>query len=143
MTNISKKKRVYLCLGDSEVIEDSFGPLVAYFLKHIWKEEKYVLGGDNFSVNRKNIDVVLDYFEENRDKYDVLVLDSMISDRKIGTLIFKNSILSIASSKKIMHKGFYLSAINQAEKLKINREKIILSSYIASFALYGRFDDYF
>jgi putative sporulation protein YyaC len=98
---------VFLCVGTDRVTGDSFGPLVGYKLKSLFKDTKKVkvFGSLETIVSASNVARVVKEIEE--DSF-IIAIDSAISNtKKVGSIVVRDSsiILGKGLGKQILKIG--------------------------------------
>ena len=96
--NNEDKELLFLCVGTSKIIGDSFGPMVGTKLKNLSRNIN-VLGNMNEPMCRTNINKKLDEIKKcKREKY-IVAIDSAISEIKenIGQIFISNNSMILGS----------------------------------------------
>ncbi len=93
-------KLIFLCIGTDQIIGDSFGPLVGYKLKKLFKDEENieVVGDLNHIINSKNIKSILKAIYNKYEDPFLIAIDAAVSNKtEIGKIIVSNSKMNVAS----------------------------------------------
>lgn len=101
---------IFLCVGTDRVIGDSFGPLVGYRLKELYKEERrvHVFGDLEVPVSISNIEKIIERINQRYEKPFIIVIDSAVSTRvNIGKIVVGRKRMNLGSSldKKVIKVG--------------------------------------
>ncbi len=99
--NLEISKLIFLCIGTDRVIGDSFGPLVGYKLKYLFKNEKNVevLGSLDNIICRHNILNIISGIKNVYDEPFLIAIDAAISNKiNIGKIIVSKSSMKVGSS---------------------------------------------
>ena len=107
--NLEISKLIFLCIGTDRVTGDSFGPLVGYKLKYLFKNEKNVeiIGSLDDIICRHNIVNIINNIENMYDEPFLIAIDAAISNKTdIGRIVvskdkaaFQNVIKDIIDGK--------------------------------------------
>ena len=95
------KSIVFLCLGTTTIIGDSFGPIVGTLLKKTFKRSNTIkiIGDLNNAMTYNKIEEALDFIREEYSTSLIIVLDSALSDKHdIGKIFVQNRGLKYAES---------------------------------------------
>lgn len=101
--NAINKNIIFLCIGTTKIIGDSFGPLVGSILKYELKDYKEikVVGDLKNTITYNNIEEYMNDIKEKCNNSVIVVLDSALSDRKnIGKIFIQDRGLKYAESLK-------------------------------------------
>ena len=95
----------FLCVGTDRVIGDSFGPLVGYKLKNLFKDEENikVIGTLSNIICTHNILKTINEINNTYPESFLIEIDAALSNRNnIGEIVISNNSLSVRScfSKK-------------------------------------------
>ena len=98
-------KLIFLCIGTDRVIGDSFGPLVGYKLKNLFKDEENikVIGTLSNIICTHNILKTINEINNTYPESFLIAIDAALSNRNnIGEIVISNNSLSVRScfSKK-------------------------------------------
>lgn len=99
--NLEISKLIFLCIGTDRIIGDSFGPLVGYKLKKIYKNEEKIeiLGGLGNIVNMKNILAILENIKNTYELPFIIAIDSALSNKiNIGKIVISKESMNIGKS---------------------------------------------
>ena len=78
---------VFLCLGTSKMLTDSFGPMVGSLLKSKYNIPTFVYGDLNKNVNAINLEDYLTMISHHHKNCHVVVIDSALgNENSIGTI---------------------------------------------------------
>lgn len=92
---------VFLCIGTDRITGDSFGPLVGYNLKELYKEELkvHIFGDLERPVSSNNIERIIRRIDERYSNPYVIAIDSAVSRRdNIGKIVVSERALNLGSS---------------------------------------------
>lgn len=103
-------KIIFFCIGTDRITGDSFGPIVGYKLRYLFKgvEEVEIYGNLDKNVCANNASIIINNI---RDKYKnpfIIAIDSAISSKEnIGKIVVDNNgmYLGSALNKKINYIG--------------------------------------
>lgn len=103
-------KIVILCIGTDKIIGDSFGPLIGYKLKYLFKDENKceVIGDLEEKVCALNIENIMANINDRYENPFIIAVDSAVSRKEIiGEIIVsdKSLILGKALNKKEKYIG--------------------------------------
>ena len=101
--NLSSGERniVFLCLGTTTIIGDSFGPIVGTLLKKNFEKSNTVkiIGDLKEAMTYSKIEENIDYIKEKYSNSLIVVLDAALSDKHdIGKIFIQNRGLRYAES---------------------------------------------
>jgi putative sporulation protein YyaC len=91
---------IFLCVGTDRVTGDSFGPLVGYKLKELYKEERrvHVFGDLETHVSVSNISEIMGKIKEEYEKPFIIAIDSAVSSHdNIGKVVVGKQGISLGS----------------------------------------------
>ncbi|MDO5555367.1 MAG: spore protease YyaC [Clostridia bacterium] len=91
---------IFLCIGTDRIIGDSFGPLVGYKLKYLFRKEKNikVIGHLENTVSSYNIIKVIDYINNKYKNYFLIAIDAALSNKtELGKIIVSKNALNVGS----------------------------------------------
>lgn len=74
---------VFLCVGNSKIWYDSFGPMIGSLLKHL-NINKFVYGNCGYNITAKNLDEYLNLIYKFHVNPFIIVVDSCFSSRSCG-----------------------------------------------------------
>lgn len=108
--DIEISKLIFLCIGTDRITGDSYGPLVGYKLKHLFKNEENikVIGDLNNIVTANNIEKIIYNINNTYETSFVIAIDAAISKKNnIGKIIVSEQKMNIGSglNKKDMYVG--------------------------------------
>lgn len=108
--DIEISKLIFLCIGTDRITGDSYGPLVGYKLKHLFKNEENikVIGDLNNIVTANNIERIIYNINNTYETSFVIAIDAAISKKNnIGKIIVSEQKMNIGSglNKKDMYVG--------------------------------------
>lgn len=92
---------VFLCIGTDKIIGDSFGPLVGYKLRYLFKEEKNIeiIGDLDKLVCANNVEQTIKYIKENYEDPFIIAIDAAISYKSdIGRVFVSDTGINLGSS---------------------------------------------
>ena len=103
-------KVVFFCVGTDRITGDSFGPIVGYKLKYLFKdiEEVEVYGHLDENICANNANRIINYIRSKYKKPFIIAIDSAISKKEnIGKIVVENNgmYLGKALNKKINYIG--------------------------------------
>ena len=80
---IETSQLIFLCIGTDKVMGDSFGPLVGYKLKYLYKNQENikVIGSLDNIICIHNISKIINYIENKYKKSFVIAIDAAISNK--------------------------------------------------------------
>ena len=93
-------KLIFLCIGTDRVIGDSFGPLVGYKLKYLFKDTENikVIGTLDNSICAHNILKIIDEINNTYPESFLIAIDAALSNRnRIGEIVVSNNSLKVRS----------------------------------------------
>ena len=93
-------KLIFLCIGTDRVIGDSFGPLVGYKLKYLFKGEENikVIGNLNNIICIHNISKIIEDINNTYPESFLIAIDAALSNKNnIGTIVVSNSSINVGS----------------------------------------------
>lgn len=94
-------KLIFLCIGTDRITGDSFGPLVGYKLRYLFREEKNVeiIGHLEDTVCTHNILKIIDNINYAYDFPFLIAIDAAMSNKNdIGKIIVSKNGINIGSS---------------------------------------------
>ena len=99
-------KLIFLCVGTDRVIGDSFGPLVGYKLKNLFKGEEgvQIVGGLDNIICTQNIEKIIDDIKNTYELPFIIAIDAALSN--------KTNIGKIVVSENSMNRGKSLNNSN-------------------------------
>ena len=108
--DIEISKLIFLCIGTDRITGDSFGPLVGYKLKHLFKDEKNieVIGDLDSIVTTSNIEKIIENINNTYETAFIVAIDAAISNKNdIGKIIVSEQKMNIGSglNKKSIYIG--------------------------------------
>ena len=103
-------KIIFFCIGTDRVTGDSFGPIVGYKLKYLFKdiEEVEIYGHLEENICANNANDIIKQIQSKYDRPFVIAIDSAISKKEnIGKIVVENNgmYLGKALNKKINYVG--------------------------------------
>lgn len=101
ITNIEISKLIFLCIGTDRVIGDSFGPLVGYKLKHLFRDEENikVIGSLDNIICMHNITKIVRNINSTYPEAFLIAIDAALSNNKnIGKIVVSKGSIKVASS---------------------------------------------
>ena len=110
ITGLEISKLIFLCIGTDKVIGDSFGPLVGYKLKYLFRNEENikVIGSlDNVICVHNIFNIISEINNKYKDSF-IIAIDAALSNRNsIGKIIVSKSRMDVGSSfnKKKIYVG--------------------------------------
>lgn len=119
-------KLVFLCIGTDRVIGDSFGPLVGYKLKYLFRNEENikVIGSlDNVICAYNILNIINNIKNTYKDSF-VVAIDAALSNRNsIGKIIVSKSRMNVGGS--FNRKSIYVGdvSIKGVVSKKLNNPK--------------------
>ena len=81
---VDKKQIIFVCIGTSEVIWDSIGPLVGSYLKEEFKYKNVIGDLNNNICSKKDL---INYYNKIKNKY-IVAIDTAISSNELAGRIF-------------------------------------------------------
>ena len=93
-------KLIFLCIGTDRVIGDSFGPLVGYKLKYLFKDEENikVLGTLNNIICAHNISGIIKDINATYPDSFLIAIDAALSNtNNIGRVLVSKNSINVAS----------------------------------------------
>lgn len=100
ITDLEISKLIFLCIGTDRVTGDSFGPLVGYKLKYLFREEENikVIGNLDNIVCAHNIVNIINDINNTYKEYFLIAIDAALSNKnKIGKIVVSNSGMNVGS----------------------------------------------
>lgn len=76
----NKEKIVFMCVGNSKVWYDSFGPIVGSLLTNTYKIKSYVYGNCEKNITRTNLLSYINFIKTKHFNKKIIVIDSAIND---------------------------------------------------------------
>ena len=103
-------KLIFLCIGTDRVIGDSFGPLVGYKLKYLFRNEENikVIGTLNDIICVHNISKVITDINNTYPDSFLIAIDAALSNKNsIGKIIISDKSINVGScfNRKNIHVG--------------------------------------
>ena len=103
-------KLIFLCIGTDRITGDSFGPLVGYKLKHLFKNEENieVIGNLENIVCVHNINKIIRDIKNTYETPFLIAIDSALSNKtEIGKIIVSKTGMNVGSglNKKNIYVG--------------------------------------
>ena len=111
--NLEISKLIFLCIGTDRVTGDSFGPLVGYKLKYLFKNEKRIeiIGSLDDIICRHNILNIINNIENMYDEPFLIAIDAAISNKTdIGRIVVSKDKMNVGSS--LNNKSIYVGNIS-------------------------------
>lgn len=93
-------KLIFLCIGTDRVIGDSFGPLVGYKLKYLFKDEQNikVIGTLNNIICTHNISKIIKDINNTYPESFLIAIDAALSNKNnIGKIVVSNNSINVGS----------------------------------------------
>ena len=93
-------KLIFLCIGTDRVIGDSFGPLVGYKLKYLFRNEENikVIGDLNNIICTHNISRIIKEINNRYPDSFLIAIDAALSNRNsIGKIIISDKSINVGS----------------------------------------------
>ncbi len=108
--NLEISKLIFLCIGTDRITGDSFGPLVGYKLKWLFKDEKNirVIGSLDNIISTQNISKIINDINNTYEKSFLIAIDAALSNKiNIGRIIVSRYSMSVGSgfNKKNIYIG--------------------------------------
>lgn len=108
--DLEVSKLIFLCIGTDRITGDSFGPLVGYKLKHLFREEKNikVVGDLDNIVTIHNVEKIIKDINTTYEIPFIIAIDAAISNKNnIGKIIVSGEKMNIGSglNKKSIYIG--------------------------------------
>ena len=101
ISDLEISKLVFLCIGTDRVIGDSFGPLVGYKLKNLFKDEKNikVIGTLDDTICAHNISKIISDINIAYSDSFIIAIDAALSNKNdIGKIVVSKDKLNVGSS---------------------------------------------
>lgn len=103
-------KIIFFCVGTDRVTGDSFGPIVGYKLRYLYKDikEVEVYGHLEENICANNANNIIEHIQEMYEKPFIIAVDSAISKKEnIGKIVVESNgmYLGKALNKKINYVG--------------------------------------
>ena len=95
---------VFLCVGNSKVWFDSFGPMIGSVLGEL-RLEKFIYGNTRFDITSKNLQEFVDLIYKLHINPYIVVFDSCLSCDKVGLCIKPGSIMCAALTNSAVRVG--------------------------------------
>ncbi len=98
--NLEISELIFLCIGTDRITGDSFGPLVGYKLKHLYREEQNikVFGDLDNIVTISNIEKIIKNINNTYETPFVIAIDAAISNKNnIGRILVSEKRMNIGS----------------------------------------------
>ncbi len=92
---------VFMCIGTSNVIGDSFGPFVGEILMHLITDKNHihVFGNIKSNVSYSNVDYIIKQIYSKYDNPCIIAIDSALSESSnIGSILVNNCSLKLGES---------------------------------------------
>ena len=110
ITNLEISKLIFLCIGTDKVIGDSFGPLVGYKLKYLFRNEENikVIGSLDNVICTHNILNIIKKINNTYENSFVVAIDAALSNRNnIGKIIVSKNRMNVGNvlNKKNIYVG--------------------------------------
>lgn len=93
-------KLIFLCIGTDRITGDSFGPLVGYKLKYLFKKEENieVIGNLENILCTHNINKIIDDIKNTYETPFLIAIDSALSNKtEIGKIVVSKSGMNVGS----------------------------------------------
>lgn len=93
-------KLIFLCIGTDRVIGDSFGPLVGYKLKYIFRDEENikVIGTLNNIICMHNISKIIKDINNTYPDSFLIAIDAALSNKNgIGKIVVSDNSINVGS----------------------------------------------
>jgi len=100
VTDLEISKLIFLCVGTDRITGDSFGPLVGYKLKYLFREEENieVIGSLDNIVCAHNILNIINKINNTYKEYFLIAIDAALSNKnRIGKIVVSNSGIYVGS----------------------------------------------
>lgn len=100
ITNLEISKLIFLCIGTDKVIGDSFGPLVGYKLKKLFRNEENikVIGSLDDIICAHNISKIINYINTTYKDSFLIAIDAAFSNRNnIGKIVVSKNAINVGS----------------------------------------------
>lgn len=100
ITNIEISKLIFLCIGTDRVIGDSFGPLVGYKLKHLFRDEENikVIGSLDNIICMHNITKIVRNINSTYPEAFLIAIDAALSNNNnVGKIAVSKGSIKVAS----------------------------------------------
>ena len=91
----AQREVVFLCVGNSKVWFDSFGPLVGSFLQYL-EFPKYIYGNLKTSITKSNVEKYIDMIYKFHINPFIVVIDSAISNTLVPKIKIKKGQTTVA-----------------------------------------------
>lgn len=110
IADLEISKLIFLCIGTDKVIGDSFGPLVGYKLKYLFRNEENikVIGNlDNIICAHNILKIINNINSSYKDSF-IIAIDAALSNRNnIGKIIVSKNRMNVGNSfnKKNIYVG--------------------------------------
>ena len=136
--NYLKRNRediVFVCVGNSDVWYDSFGPIVGTILKNVFKLNVYIYGDINNNIKLKNLNNYIGFLNKKYFYKKIIVIDAALTDKDNNNLIFKEGKIKCAYfNNNSIPFGDYsiLCPIKQEESDLFNYKKVIENAILCS-----------
>ena len=98
--DIEITKLIFLCIGTDRITGDSYGPLVGYKLKHLFRDDKNikVIGDLDSIVTASNIEKIIESINNTYDTAFIIAIDAAISNKNnIGKIIVSDKKMNVGS----------------------------------------------
>ena len=83
------KDIVFVCVGNSDVWYDSFGPIVGSLLKHKINIPCFVYGDIDYNIKLNNLNNFIEWVKLKHFNKKIIVIDAALSDNNYNGLIFR------------------------------------------------------
>ena len=103
ISDLEISKLIFLCIGTDRVTGDSFGPLVGYKLKYLFREEENikVIGDLDNIVCAHNIVNIINDINNTYKEHFLIAIDAALSNKnKIGKIVVSDSAMNVGRIKK-------------------------------------------
>lgn len=98
--DLELSKLIFLCIGTDKVIGDSFGPLVGYKLKHLFRNEENikVIGSLDNTICAHNISKIINNINATYKDSFLIAIDAAFSNRNnVGKIVVSKNSINVGS----------------------------------------------
>jgi len=131
-----KNNLVFLCVGNSEIWYDSFGPIVGGFLKHKYNINAFVYGDIYNCIKLSNLNKYIEYINKKHSNCKIIVIDAALTSSNNNELLLKEGATKCAyfssKSKMVGHYSILCPVKSENEDKIFNYRKIISNALLIS-----------
>ena len=135
----NKNNIVFLCVGNSHVWYDSFGPIVGSLLQNKYNIQSFVYGNCENNITRSNLFDYIEFVKRKHFNKKIIVLDSAISDDfSLESVVFRKGEVVCAYYNNNVGAGHYgvLCPVVTKEQACCNLKKIVAKAITVANIIY-------